>query len=177
MNDIDLAHILSEQRAKQPPVLPPPNLGWQPARVRATLEQMQAKILARPLPTPESAQSCEERQRREDALEKSKQWRTFAEKLGPKYLGCRFANFEIPDGPHAGAMEEVLGELERYGQELPARVASAQGVLLYGPPGTGKDHFGDGARTCGRHVRLSDLLDRWNGILSAGPRPPGLARF
>jgi DNA replication protein DnaC len=143
MDANELDTIIKELRAKQPPAPPPGGVGWQPARKRGP--EALAKIIERvgafmedmPQPTPEE---MERRRKEEIAAERSKRWRQFAERLGPRYLGCRLSNFTI-GSQNASAMEEVVSELKRYGEDMPERVEAGQGVLLFGSVGTGKDHL------------------------------------
>ena len=145
MNDADLSRIIEEKRQATPPATTAGHGGeWRPGRRREpgalgeALARVETALEAMPSPSPEE---CQRHRREQQAADRSARWRSFSEQLGPRYLGCRFANFEIPEGPHASAQHQVVSELQRYAEKLPERVEAGQGVLLFGASGTGKDHL------------------------------------
>ena len=142
--DVDELNRAIEEKRQAAPAGAPPGQGWQPGRRREPealgriVDRVAARLDAMPALTTEER----ERQRREQqGAERSARWRSFSEQLGARYAGCRFANFEIPDGPHAEAQGKVLNGLRRYAEKMPKHVEAGRGVLLPGPSGTGKDHL------------------------------------
>ena len=132
MDANELNALIVDHRAKQAPAPPPQSKGWEPCRVRKTLDEVTAKILAIPSPPPLPATEIKRRRENAIAQERLHRWRQFAEQLGPRYLGCRFANFDIQEGPHAGAQEAVLDELHKYADTMSERIGEGQSVLLNG---------------------------------------------
>lgn len=142
MNASDLQNLIAQRRATQPPPPPPESRGWEPCRVRKTLEQVTSRVLSIPEPRRQSPEQLERHRREQIAAERSERWRSFAEALGPRYLGCRFANFTIEEhSAHATEMHDVVGEFQKYARDLPNRVEDGQGLIAYGPSGGGKDHL------------------------------------
>lgn len=84
-------------------------------------------------PRPDPANSDESRKR-------WTAWCELRKRLGTRYAECTLVDFRC-DGERAADMRRVVESLTAYADDMPARVAAGQGVVLFGPAGTGKDHL------------------------------------
>lgn len=61
----------------------------------------------------------------------------FCRRVGGRYAGCSFDNFEAPTADQ----QEALRLVQSYAEQLQINVRKGVNLLLVGPKGTGKDHL------------------------------------
>jgi len=64
-------------------------------------------------------------------------WRLLVASAGRRYEHCTLSNYQA----ETPAQRRVVAALATYGDDMRARAANGQNVILYGPSGTGKDHL------------------------------------
>lgn len=82
--------------------------------------------------------------------------------------------------PQSKAQQAALAALSAWARDIPARVATGQGLLLLGPPGVGKTHLLTAAVTescragcIARYAVWPDVLDRHKASFGGSPDHPG----
>lgn len=94
--------------------------------------------------------------------------REFLDSVGELHKVCRLQNFECK----SQEQRKALDALKEYGDTLPERLESAEGLILYGPVGTGKDHLavslgGIAVERFDRSVRLVNAQEWFGDIRDA----------
>ncbi len=102
--------------------------------------KFKAAMALPPLSAEQEAKLQEEQaefDRRDRNRRRKKMLDEFLESVGDLHSGCRLHNFEC----RTPQQEKVHSAIVEYGNSLPERLETREGIVLYGPVGTGKDHL------------------------------------
>lgn len=107
-----------------------------PERGGGPFGDVAARILSRPC-AEDPAQPTDDQHR---AMRFHERWNSLVKAFGPRYAGCRLANFDRHSGERS-KQDDAIATLNALARHVREHVKSGGNVILYGPPGTGKDHL------------------------------------
>lgn len=89
--------------------------------------------------------------------EKHGKWNQFRDKIGKRYVDCKFDTFAISTDSH----RRVSESLQAFATAFTDKLAAGIGIVFLGPRGTGKDHLAVATvRECIRNANVSaDWID------------------
>ncbi len=109
----------------------PNSVGEAIAKRIATLRELTPEEVA------DRAVAEAEREAHAQLVQRNKLHQEFIESVGKLHGNCRLANYEC----RTQEQKKIHEAVSEYGNSIPERVRSREGLVLYGPVGTGKDHL------------------------------------
>lgn len=140
MSTAQLQFLLDSLRAAQPPRRPALDVGWQPCRVRGTLQERWERkpkyaLSEQDLADIEARKT--EAAREQEIHDRRQRLAAFLSRRGRQYGGCTLDNFVV----ECPAQGEVLRVVRAYAGRLREEIAAGRGLLFLGPCGVGKGHL------------------------------------